>query len=383
MRRRRGRGGTGVALAALGAVILVTIAAAWLDSRPGAASSALSRSREGWAGARRYLEARGTETALLDRSLADAAPVRGTLVLAFPWQRSGGEPSARELRRHLAAGGHLLVAYSGRRPGPGEEEVLDGLGFAPLPARPEPPLGPLAWRRHQREVWRLAPEERLAGELGPLVLPAADWVPDASGEARILYRTPQGRPAAFTVPRGGGQVAVVPAAALANARLALAGNPDLLETLARTLPAPWSFDELHHGLAGSGAVAAEAGQARVLDLVLAQLGLLYLAVVLTLSRRFGPPWREAPVVTGSTGTFFLGLGGLHHRLGHHAEGGRRLVERARALDPGLAEAAGMAALARRAEAGVDGAGLVALARELAALRSGARRAPAPERRPRG
>ena len=39
-------------------------------------------------------------------------------------------------------------------------------------------------------------------------------------------------------------------------------------------------------------------------------------------------------MTGSTGSFLLGLGALHHRLGHHAEAARRLLERVRELDRG-------------------------------------------------
>jgi hypothetical protein len=70
------------------------------------------------------------------------------------------------------------------------------------------------------------------------------------------------------------------------------------------------------------------------------------------------------VVTGSAGSFLLGLGALHNRLGHHAEAARRLLERTRELDRNLILPDG---LDRRA----NSAGpreLVELAREVARLR---------------
>lgn len=347
------------------AVVLVVILLATVAGGRGAASSVLSRDAEGWAGMRRYLEARGTEVALLDRPLADAALGRGTLVLAFPWQRTPWDTSlGTDVRRYLSAGGHLLVAYSGSG-GFAEEQALSELGLETAPARPEVPLSPRAWRRHVTEVWRLDPEGPLSTAVHPLVVPAADRVPTPPEGAAVLYRSPRGHPVAFSYPRGGSLVVVVPAAALANARVALPGNADLLESLARSLPAPWSFDELHHGLAAAGTTATTAFQARVLDLVLIQLLVLYALVAVTLGRRFGPPWREAPVVTGSTAGFFLGLGALHHRLGHHAEAARRLVARCGELDRHLELPA---ELERRAADGVDAAGLVEIARDIATRR---------------
>lgn len=345
----------------LGAAIVVLA----LAGGDGARSSVLSRDPEGWAGVRRYLETRGTEVALLDRPLEESAPGRGTLVVAFPWQRaSWGSSLAADVRRHLVSGGHLLIAYSGAA-GAVEKFALAELGLESEPARPEAPLGPRAWRRHVTEVWRLDPEEPLAEVVRPLAVPALDRVPAAPPEARTLFRSPRGRPVVFTYPSHGGLVVVAPAPALANARLALPGNADLLETLARSLPAPWSFDELHHGLMAAGSTAASDPHARVLDLVLVQLLVLYALAAVTLGRRFGPPWREAPVVTGSTGAFFLGLGALHHRLGHHAEAARRLIDRSRELDRHLNLPD---AVERHAAAGVDASGLVEIARDVATRR---------------
>lgn len=373
--RGRERTMTVVVLAGVaGAVAL----AALFGGGGGAASSALSRSPEGWAAARRYVEARDVAVDLLDRPLSEASPGRGTLVVAFPRQRAAGLDPEEGVLRHLRSGGHLLLAYSGDLPGPAEEQILTALDLGSVRARPEPPLAPLAWRRHAEAVWRLSPEEpspagaplggglRAPVQLGPLILPALDWRPAAPEDARVLFRSPGGDPVTLAYHRGGSLVAIVPAAALANARLALGGNPDLLESLVASLPAPWSFDEYHHGLAARNpADSAAERQSRVLDLVLIQLVALYGAALVALARRFGEPWREAPVVTGSTAAFFLGLGVLHHRLGHHAAAGRRLVERVRQLHPDLSLPP---ELLRRADAVVDGPGLVELARRVARRR---------------
>ena len=131
----------------------------------------------------------------------------------------------------------------------------------------------------------------------------------------------------------GGRVVVLPADALSNARLGEAGNADLLETLLRNLGPRWAFDEVHHGLAAAPAAKGPLGRAA--DLLLAHLVLLYLLAVLALARRQGPAWREPATVAGSAATFLLGMGALHHRLGHHAEAARLLLRRARELDRGL------------------------------------------------
>jgi hypothetical protein len=71
-------------------------------------------------------------------------------------------------------------------------------------------------------------------------------------------------------------------------------------------------------------------------------------------------------VTGSAGSFLLGLGVLHHRLGHHAEAARRLLERTRELHRDLDLPA---ELDRRA-ASAGPRELVALARDVASRRTG-------------
>lgn len=361
---------------AFGVVALLALLAV-LAAPGGARSSVLSRDAEGWAAVRSYLLAHRTEVVLLDRPLADAAPGRGTLVLAFPWQHGAWDPGvAAAVRRHRAAGGHLLVAYSGGAGSLAEEQVLADLELPVAAARPKPPLAPSAWRRHVREVWRLEAEGPLAGTARDIELPALDRAPTPPLEAEALYRSPGGHPIAFAAERGTSRVVVVPAAALANARLALPGNADLLESLRRNLPAPWSFDELHHGLAAPGAASETLAQSRVLDLVVFQVVVLYLLFVAVLARRFGPAWREAPIVTGSTAAFFLGLGALHHRLGHHADAARRLLVRSRELERDPDRDSGLPAdLEQRIAAGVGADGFLEAARSLARRRTPRRTAP--------
>jgi hypothetical protein len=160
----------------------------------------------------------------------------------------------------------------------------------------------------------------------------------------------------------------VPADAFANARLGKAGsagNADLLETLRRQLGDEWTFDEYHHGFTGRPLLETVA-LGRTLDLILLHLTVLYLAAVLVLARPFGPAWSPPPVVTGSAGAFLLGLGAIHHRLGHHREAAKRLLARVRELDRELPLPAALDA--RADDAGARG--FVALAREVARRRQG-------------
>jgi hypothetical protein len=348
------------------ALVVATALAVALTGSGGARGSALSRGVDGWLAARRYLEARGCEVTLIDRAEPEPAP--GVLVLVFPWQR----PARGRLglvRAHLAAGGDVLVAYAPPR-STAEFQLFENLGLDLVPVR-----------SGDRPRWfEAAPaEERLTpvqpgGPGGALVVPPLEWLPTPPAEARPLYRTARGETAAFVARRGRGRLLAVPAAALANAGLGHpegAGNADLLETLRRSLPALWRFDEYVHGLTAPAPEAELPG--RVIVLAAVHFALLYAAGVWALGRRFGPPWREAPAVTGSTAAMLLGLGALHHRLGHHREAARLLAERSAALarrplpdDHDPAPAAGADAAA----------GLVARARRLAAWRrsgSGGRR----------
>lgn len=372
-------GGVVVALGAVG--ILVSL---WSGASP-AASSTLSRGGSGWMGVRLWLEDRGAAVELLDRPLA-GLPAEGTLVIAFPWQRGATLEQrlsprgwtaelGEELRRRVARGGDLLVAYSGRGAGTAEEGLLSALGLELRAVRGPAPVGPLAWWRHRNAVWRCGAGPDAVAR--PLEVPAPDWVPTPPDGAHAWCRVPPALlpadgptgsgdaslPLAFTYSLGAGRVAVVPAPALANHGLVEPGHGDLLASLGAWLRGPWLVDEYHHGLRAP--VELETAEERLaLDLVLAHLLGLYLLGVWVLGRRFGPAWREPPTLLGSTGSFFRNLGRLHHELGHHREGARLLVERRAALEgAGTPPVGGAGRELDRGE--VDAGAFLALARELA------------------
>lgn len=355
-------------------VLLVGLAALFGGGEGPMRGSALSRGAGGWLAARRYAEARGVQVALLDRPLAAVsaeAPLDGALLVSFPWTRIALD-AAGPLEEHLRQGGDLVLAYSGET-NPMEWIVLEELGLPAESAR-KPTWNPFAWRRFTREEWSLVPDSKL----GPGVRPVRVWppryVPKLPKEAEILFRTPSGLPAVAVVPRAQGRIFVLPVDAIANARLKEPGNADLLETLVARLESRWTFDEYHHGLAGVRD-AETVAFGRVLDLVLIHLGLLYVVAVFALSRRFGPAWEEPPVVTGSVGSFLLGLGALHDRLRHHREAAGLLLARTRDLSPDLVVPEDVA---RKAESGAP-KDFLELAKTVARLKRGG--APQKERRP--
>ncbi len=325
----KGRGFV-VAAAALG-LAMIGLAVVVLSGQAPDGASTLSRDGAGWLAARRYLEERGVQVTLLDRAL-DEGPVPGVLVLSFPWPGPALDDVGGAIRRHLQTGGAVVFAYGGDED-PTEGAVLEALDLDLPPRRARPPLLPWRWRRYAAEEWTLTPD---AGrDLRPARVAATRRAPLPPPDARILLFGPEARPVAFLYRRWGGRVAVVPADAFANARLGTPGNADLLELLKGELGRAWSFDEFHHGRRAPAAAAMEDG-GNVFVLFLLQIGLVYLLCALAVGRRFGPAWRDPSPASGSAATFLVGLGALHHRLGHHAEAGRLLVARARELDPRLA-----------------------------------------------
>lgn len=324
-------------------IAVAAVAVAWIGGSGGSRGSAISRGPGGWLAARRYLQARGARVTLIAEPLEHfvarepwpaiptanpglAAPPRpggpGVLALVFPWQimPAGGLDEAIE--SHLGRGGDVVLAYAGEEAG--AERLLDLWQWR---AAADVPLVPWKWWAFTHREWQL----RGGG------LPVRVWAPRAlprvGPAATVLYTAPGGQPAVAVYRYHGGRVVVLPADALSNARLGEAGNADLLEALLRNLGRRWAFDELHHGLAAAAPV--NPGLGRAADLLLAHLLLLYLLAVWALARRQGAAWQEAAPVAGSATGFLLGLGALHHRLGHHAEAARLLLERARDLDRDL------------------------------------------------
>ena len=347
-------------LAAVGAIGLLTAAGG--EAR----GSSLARGADGWLAARRYLAARGARVRLLDRPLEEMAP-GGVLVETFPWQ-SGSPEVVDPIERHLRRGGDLVLAYSGELQPGGEAVAFEALGFSLRQVR-KPTLVPWRWRDFAHREWDLRAARGTSATMAPVRVWAPRWAPRLPKAGTALYRSPLGQPMIALLPRYRGRIILLPADAFANARLADPANPgnaDLLETLRRTLGDRWTFDEYHHGLI-SGAPEESAALGRTLDLILVHLAVLYLVGLWTLSRRFGPAWSEPPRRTGSAGAFLLGLGALHHRLGHHAAAAGRLLARVRELDRLTGEGDLPAELDRRAAA-AGPRELVALAREVARRR---------------
>jgi hypothetical protein len=374
------------------AAVLVAAASAAVvlfGGHGGGRGSTVSRGPGGWLAARRYLQARGARVTLIGEPLARyvteevVQPVRralqpgepdqagsgarrggpGVLALVFPWQGQPAGGLEESLDAHLARGGDVVLAYSGEEPG--AERLLDAWRWGEAGGVP---LAPWRWWSFTHREWRLRPAVRPGVRDGGDRLPVRIWAPRAlprvGPAATVLFTAPGGRPAIAVYRYLNGRVVVLPADALSNARLGEPGNADLLETLLRNLGPRWAFDEYHHGLVTVH--AAGAGLGRTADLLLAHLVLLYLLAVLALARRQGSAWREPATVAGSTATFLLGLGALHHRLGHHAEGARLLLRRARELDRGLQLPSD---LDRRA-AGAGPRELVEIARQVARRRAG-------------
>ncbi|HEX3553184.1 MAG TPA: DUF4350 domain-containing protein [Thermoanaerobaculia bacterium] len=352
-------------VSAAGLAVLVVLALL-VSGRSEARGSVLSRGPGGWLAARRYLEARGVRVRLLDRP-PDSLEGRGVLVTTFPWQQGLAASAGEPLEEHLRRGGTLVLAYSGDLENPAERVVLSSLDLSLREVR-KTTLNPLRWRQQVREEWDLRPAPGLAGAGEPVRVWAPRWAPRVPQPATTLYQGPGGEPLVAALSHRRGTIWFVPADAFANARLGNVrslGNADLLETLRRRLGDDWTFDEYHHGLAGPSPVETVA-LSRTLDLILLHLTVLYLAAVLTLARPFGPAWSPPPVVAGSAGAFLLGLGAIHHRLGHHREAARRLLVRVRELDRHLELPAALEGAAEIAGA----RDLVALAREVARRRQG-------------
>lgn len=365
---------------------------AWLEPpAPGADGRSGSRGMAGGRAAGRAaaggagLAAAGGAGRAAGRATARAAGP-GVLALVFPWQSLLAGDLDEAIDTHLGRGGDLVLAYSGEEAG--AERML---GIWRWRQAGTVPLAPWRWRSFMRREWRLRPaagrpgrQEDAAGTAsrqsprnaaaaadaapakgssvaggpaggpaggavgGPAVggpaggvaagaPPVRIWAPRVLPElgpgALVLLTTPGGEAAAALFRYHGGRVVVLPADALCNSRLGEAGNADLLESLLVNLGPRWAFDEYHHGLVT--APGSNAGLGRAADLLLAHLVLLYLLAVLALARRQGPAWHEPATIAGSAATFLLGLGALHHRLGHHAEASRLLLRRARELDRGL------------------------------------------------
>jgi hypothetical protein len=369
---------TGIAIALL---VFVTTLATMLAGG-GASSSTLSSGALGWRAARAVLEHEGVEVLLLDRppeelvlppatpspgnaESADATAAAPTLVVGLPFQHAGPSWDVAPFHQTLRRGGRVVVGYSGDVLSFAEDQVMTGFGIELRQRNRELPLDPFAARRLLRRG-----EEHTASApgLAPIVTPFSGFVPDAPAGAQVLYRDADGLPIAFRFAFLGGTVWVLPASALANAYLDNPGNLELLLTLRDQLGDVWWFDEYHHGLVGAG-VTSEAdsyrlNRSRTVDLMLIQGLLAYVLSALALGWRFGPPWPSQPSVEDSHRELLLGLGRVHHRLGHHRDAARALVQRVTDYDPKLPATLSTSEQLEKRLATMDAKGFVTLAAEL-------------------
>ena len=313
-----------------GLVLLLAAVVFFSSSTAGPSGSSLSQSPSGLLATRLYLEARGASVEVLDLpAIAEDEPV--TLVVAGPLQRTFGEEAEVAIGEHLRRGGSVIYGYSAQSADGPEGRLSRALGLTEeTELRAEVPISPLDWRDFRNEVWRLQPEagSPLQKELEVAAFASA---PGAPTEATVFYRAGQGyAPVIFEYEHQRGRILALPAALLSNAEIHRSGNAGLLELILARGGA-FAFDEYHHGLARIEEVSSSARLGW--NVFLLQLLLLYLAGLWALARGFGPSWAERLPQLGSAAAFFEQLGSLHHRLGHHREAARALVERARALDP--------------------------------------------------
>jgi hypothetical protein len=182
---------------------------------------------------------------------------------------------------------------------------------------------PFSW-----EGWKAwdASRRRIEGAGGNLSVTGLDRLTSCPSSATTLYSDAKLRPRVCRWRVGRGTITLVQtASALSNARIGAADNLALLETLA--VADPIRFDEWHQGF-GEGAAGVDLGIAP--RALLVHGGLLYGVVVWALSRPFGPVVAPLQEAASSTPRGRRVLGELHHRGGHAAAAGQRLIEAARA-----------------------------------------------------
>ena len=358
---------------ALLAILLIT------TTSTGATSSTLGRGSLGWRGLARLLDSRGIESALLDRTLehrdailerpeaqrleAPGAPTAetATLLLGFPWRRGGLGWDPAPVLGFVRRGGRLVLATSsGAMPSFAERRLIDALGVEWEEQPRAGALRPLSWWRERRrgERWAASGAAPFTAPLVTGSLGAIAWPPRES-DATVLAVDGEGAPVASVFEVEEGEVWLLPSQVLANAYLGEPGNASLALMLADNVGGPLLFDEYHHGLIGAEAQLAEPA-GRAFDAVIVQLGLLWGLAVLAFAWRFSPAWPKPAQLVDAHRSFLVGLGALHHRVGHERQAARALVRRMAAYDPSLVPPDQIDTMLRHAES----VPLQQLAREL-------------------
>jgi hypothetical protein len=280
----------------------------------------------------RYLEERGAEPTAWRQELAQLPNGPGTLVIAAPLQRRFGTDDADALDRWLSTGGDVVLLLSGRTPTPAAWLLLQALGVEVEQTEEHPPLRWDAWKSWSLREATLQPMAPWGSDPTPQMR-AASHHPQLPAQGRVYLADDQGQPMLFEYPRRNGRVLVLTeGSALGNQWIGEPGNLALLERVG-AWPQPLFIDEWHQGHSVTASTSAEV--LGPFEALVAQVLLLYLVSVWTLSRRFGPKSPPSRERHGSAHRDLLALAALHQRSGHANQAGRLLLDLARgSLRPG-------------------------------------------------
>jgi hypothetical protein len=326
----------------------------------------LSREAHGLALLGRYLEAEGVPVIGWDRPLAELPGGRGLLLIGTPLRMRFTADDEQALRRYLLTGGSVAVLLQGN-PGVSEMALLSTLGLSPalgdLPASAED-LGTAM--RSLSEPVVLTPSR--PGDPPMSLLQPSFWL-RAGLEDEVRYTWPNGQ-AAVSLHRP--EAAALGATVLVLPHASLVTNAGLRDNLAALLPL---FEEMGAGErlivdhVHQGILAPESGAAAPstlpMDLLLSHLAAIYVALVWSVARRFGPQLLAPPPARSSQVRDLRVLAALHQRGGHVSAAAARLLTDLSTLSRGRARPL-------LTEAGVDlapttDAGLLALTQAVAAL----------------
>ena len=328
MRRRR------ILIGVAGTALLVAAALFAGTGAPDAPTTFSVRPR-GLAACYTYLERRGYPVTTWQRDYLRLPEPPGLMVLAAPFRIPVSVQEYGALDGWIRRGGHFLLLTDSTDQFGVESMLLSSFGLPKEEVPPDPPLGPLAWRRWYRRTLEM---EAAAGSGIDLSLPAVvragrERVIAPRGAATLLASKEDGSAMGFRLDRGMGALLVINNSSVwANAWIERGGNLALLEQVVGSAAAStgrvW-FDEWHHG--HRAALADAGGGSGSLLLLVAHLGLLYLAAAWTISRPFGPRLAADALHAGSVHRNLLGVASLHRAARHAPDAGRALLERARRL----------------------------------------------------
>lgn len=273
-----------------------------------------------------YLSLRGRESTELDAPVDRSTPA-GTLVVVLPGLQPWEPADAVGLLSWVRSGGTVVLLPDAGSPLPDELQHALGLGSAKVLTGD--PGTYAEWSVRQAAV------TTLAGPAGTVRVAAATWKVACPDQAEVEYRDGEGVARICSFEIGAGKVRLLADGSIfGGALLALDDNLALLEA---TFPEPGPRDaapilvDAHvHGRLVDEPIAG----ADVLNLLAAQVALLYLFTVWQRARPLGPPRlglldREPGMVRE-----LRTLGRLHAAAGHGAAAARRMLQMVQLRHPG-------------------------------------------------